>query len=417
LVGALPGRKRVYSDIGELRNSPTVQKWLEGLRAGPHRTTALYNFARFIRWRKARGLESDPKNLVEDCLAGTNRTLINHLNALVEYCQGGTFRESSLETRKKNFKDVVSFYRAHFITLPKARINGDSRLRVRTEITASKFLDFTKTVLLKARLTPKARAVILTMLQSGMDASTLAEVFNIFGYPQLVNHFGTDDFRNWDLRRCPVRIDLIRPKSQYRYYTFLDVDAIEALKDWLERRKTGTCSTMKVHRPKGPSDLPTSEPIFTKRDGRTITASNVGEIFRDSGKKAGVNVVPPERPDEFKGASNRYPFHSHEVRDTMITLARSANADISAINFFVGHSIDKLKYDRSPWNSEEYFRAEYLKVARPSLNIVSHFETSHSAATGSREIEEKLRAEFDARLRGLEAQMELLLSRQLPGVS
>lgn len=399
----MPGRKRVYNDIEDLRDSPTVRKWLEGLRAGPHRTTALYNFARFIRWRKAHGLESDPKNLVEDCLAGTNRTLINHLNALVDYCQGDTFRGSSLETRKKNFKDVVSFYRAHFITLPKARINGEPQLRVRTEITASKFLDFAKTVLLKARLTPKARAVILTMLQSGMDASTLADAFNIFGYPQLVNHFGTDDFRSWDVRRCPVRIDLVRPKSQYRYYTFLDVDAIDALKDWLEKRQTRTGSAIKVHKPKGPSDLPASEPIFTKRDGGAIAASNVGEIFRDSGKKGGVNTIPADRPGQFKGASNRYPFHSHEVRDTMITLARSVRADISAVNFFVGHSIDKLKYDKSPWDSEEYFRTEYLKVARPSLNIVSHFETSTSSASNNSETEAKLRSEFDARLRGLEA--------------
>lgn len=355
--------------------------------------------------------------LVEDCLTGTNRTLIYHLDALVEYCQGDTFRGSSLETRKKNFKDVVSFYRAHFITLPKAKINGESEMSVKTEITASKFLDFAKTVLLKARLTSKARAVILTMLQSGMDASTLAEIFNRFGYPQLVSHFGTEDFENWDVKHCPARIDLIRPKSQYRYYTFLDVDAIDALKDWVRKRQLRTGSTIVIHKLKGPSDLPTSEPIFIKRNGGPITASGVGEIFRDSGKKGGVNIVPKDKSPEFKGASNRYPFHSHEVRDTMITLARNAKADIFAVNFFVGHSIDKLKYDKSPWDSEEYFRNEYLKVARPFLNIVSHFEATPSEVLNASKIEEKLRAEFNSRLRSLEVQMEQYLSRQLPGVS
>ena len=222
LGNALGDRRRVYHDIEGLENSPSVRKWLGGLKAGPHRRTALYNFARYTRWRKNMALESNPERLVEDCLTGTNRTLIDHLGSLVEYCQGDTFSGSSLETRKKNFKDVVSFYRAHFITLPKARINGETEMSVRTEITASKFLEFAKTVLLKARLTSKARAVILTMLQSGMDASTFADVFNKFGYPQLVSHFGTEDFENWDIRRCPVRIDLMRPKSQYRYYTFLD---------------------------------------------------------------------------------------------------------------------------------------------------------------------------------------------------
>jgi hypothetical protein len=101
----------------------------------------------------------------------------------------------------------------------------------------------------------------------------------------------------------------------------------------------------------------------------------------------------------------------------MITLARNTKTDVSAVNFFVGHSIDKLKYDKSPWDSEEYFRAEYLRVARPALNIVSHLGAAHSGASSGDEIEAKLRAEFNDRLRGLEAQMELLLSKQLSGAS
>jgi hypothetical protein len=57
---------------------------------------------------------------------------------------------------------------------------------------------------------------MLVMLQSGMDASILAEVFNFHGYPQLARHFGTTDTGRWDAARCPVRIDLVRPKSQHR---------------------------------------------------------------------------------------------------------------------------------------------------------------------------------------------------------
>jgi hypothetical protein len=44
----LPGRKKVYDDIDALRGSRAVQKWLEGMRAGPHRKTALYNLARHL---------------------------------------------------------------------------------------------------------------------------------------------------------------------------------------------------------------------------------------------------------------------------------------------------------------------------------------------------------------------------------
>lgn len=160
--------------------------------SGSSQATALYNLARYLRWRRARGLEADPGVLAQECLSGTNRTLIELLNPLVEYCLGGTFDGSSLEIRKKNFKEVVSFYRAHYITLPRAKISGgEAGQCVGEEMTATKFLQLTKIVLLKARLTPKARAVILTMLQSGMDASTTMSVFKFYAYPQLIGYFGT----------------------------------------------------------------------------------------------------------------------------------------------------------------------------------------------------------------------------------
>jgi hypothetical protein len=124
---------------------------------------------RHLRWRKARELEADPDLLVERCLSGTNRSLIEHKGALVEYCQGGTFTGSLLETRKKNAKEVKSFNYAHSIPSPGVKINAvDSPQTVSTVITASKFLHFSNLVLLKVRLTAKARAVILVMLQCNL---------------------------------------------------------------------------------------------------------------------------------------------------------------------------------------------------------------------------------------------------------
>ena len=67
---------------------------------------------------------------------------------------------------------------------------------------------------------------------------------------------------------------------------------------------------------------------------------------------------------DFQGARNRYAWHSHEVRDTIRTLARG-KADQAVAEFIIGHSIDKLGYDKSPRNDPEYFRGEYLKLSRP----------------------------------------------------
>ncbi|WP_174448331.1 hypothetical protein [Conexivisphaera calida] len=65
-----------------------------------------------------------------------------------------------------------------------------------------------------------------------MDASTLALSFNYYGYPQIVNALG-DDPSKWDMSKCPAKIDVIRPKREFRYYTFLDIDAINAIKDYI----------------------------------------------------------------------------------------------------------------------------------------------------------------------------------------
>jgi hypothetical protein len=130
------------------------------------------------------------------------------------------------------------------------------------------------------------RSIILTAFQSGMDDSTLSEVFNFYGYPQLVKEFGTEDWRFWDTEKCPVKVILTRPKSQYRYYSFLDVDAIEALKAYLDVRG----ERIRVY----PSDnrclMRKSDPIYVARQDRPINPGVVNSVFREVGKRAGVNI-------------------------------------------------------------------------------------------------------------------------------
>jgi hypothetical protein len=60
---------------------------------------------------------------------------------------------------------------------------------------------------------------MLWIVQSGMDDSTFSELFNYVAYPQFVRHFGTEDHAAWSLEKCPVRVDLVRPKTGQRYYT------------------------------------------------------------------------------------------------------------------------------------------------------------------------------------------------------
>jgi hypothetical protein len=118
------GRPKVYTDLEEITGKESVRTWLQTLREGPSRKTASYSVARYLRWRKEKGLISDPDFLVNECLDGTNRTLIDHLKPIIEYSQ--SLRDALPATKIKAYKNVRSFYAANMVTLPKSKLKfGD----------------------------------------------------------------------------------------------------------------------------------------------------------------------------------------------------------------------------------------------------------------------------------------------------
>lgn len=394
------GGLRVYprEALEALASKPVVKRWLEGL-AKTNKAHSLYTLNRFVLWRLKKGLNADPHTWIRECEAGTVRTLKAHLQTLQDWVMSSEFEGSSRETRRKAWFRVRGLYEANMVPLPavKFRAPGTEIHQVKVQTTATEFLSMVKRVLSSGRLTVRDRSVILVMLQSGMDASTCAEVFNLIGYAQLVRFLG-EDFRSWDVRDCPVRIDLVRPKSGYRFYSFVDVDAVEALKEWLAFRERFV-GPIQVRGSSSPNALPESDPIWTDQYSDRLNGAGIGQIFRDAGKRAGVNVCNGPTP-AFKGARVRFPFHSHEVRDTLRTLARG-RADVAVAEFCIGHSIDKLHYDKSPWNDPEYFRREYLKISRPWLNPISGTVL---------QVRSEIEKEYAERLTRLEKEMAEILS-------
>jgi hypothetical protein len=180
------------------------------------------------------------------------------------------------------------------------------------------------------------------------------------------------------------------------------VDAIHALKDWLNVRKS-LFGPLAVRPSNNPSIRDTSDPIYITEYRKAVDAEFVSRMFYEYGVKAGVNMVPDERLPAYKGASRRYPFHSHEVRDTMVTLARRAKAELPVVNFFVGHSIDKYKYDKSPWDDPEHFREQYMLLS-PYLNVISHKETL---------VRENIERSIGSRMRVIEEENRELKARGL----
>src|SRR5271157_488577 len=195
------GRPRVYSvdTLEALASKPVVKRWREGL-AESSRKHALYCLNRYVIWLKKNGLNADPEAWIAECQNGTVRTLTSHVQTLQDWLKSAEFEGASVETYKKAWFRIRGLFEANMVPLPavKLRITGNGSRQVRIETTAFEFLEMVRKVLTAGRLTLRDRSIILTVLQSGMDASTAGSIFNRVGFPQLVNHFGTEDFRTWN---------------------------------------------------------------------------------------------------------------------------------------------------------------------------------------------------------------------------
>ena len=69
-----------------------------------------------------------------------------------------------------------------------------------------------------------------------------------------------------------------------RYYTFLDVDGLDCLKDRLTVRASKD-GEVKIRPQSSRSELATSDPIYLNSRGCPIVAESVGVIFRASGRR------------------------------------------------------------------------------------------------------------------------------------
>jgi len=152
----------------------------------------------------------------------------------------------------------------------------------------------------------------------------------------------------------PVRVDLYRRKTSgnkgQKYYTFLGEDAKTLIREWLSMR---------------PKVLPRYLFItFNKRKSKYVplTGRQLAEFITKLAKKLGLIQ------DTGLG---RYHIHAHEFRDLFKSLCTLSGINPVASEFFLGHKIDKLGYDKSPEYDEEWFRREYMKV-EPKLNVLSN---------------------------------------------
>lgn len=322
-----------------------VTQWLNELNP---RTAIDYGFyfQKYLIWLSERGYWTSAQKLLEDYeQIETTKEQYRHIDRLKEHLLE---KQTSANNRRNIWYAVRSFYAYHRTPLPRIPRHEMDRLFRPSEIDKRRALmmtpltlDEVRSLILNAPQPYKTALVLL--LQSGTGLAEFTQ-FNLEGWQPVIDRLDNPG---------PLRIDLYRQKTSRRrverYYTFIGADGKRQLQEWLQMRPT--------------CDEPALFVVYNKNRRRWVPLRGrlIGNMITKIGKRTGLIQA---------NELQRYHIHAHEFRDLFKSLCTLNGVNPVASEFFLGHRIDKLGYDKSPGYDVAWFQREYQKV-EPQLNILS----------------------------------------------
>jgi len=263
------------------------------------------------------------------------------LDLLQEYVSG---LDRALKGKKVIYTAVRSFFMHNRVELPRDpsfRVRG-SKPPVASKVTLRDLVDIVKSANLRDR------SIVLVKWQSMLDNERLVYVGRsltdqILGQIREGAH--------------PVRLEIPGRKSNDRgYYTFIGKDAVDALVAYFEKERGW---------PKP------GEPIWLQkaweRKVKGLSITGFGTTWLRLIRRIGL--IPRKKGP----VGSHYGYNPHEMRDIAKSLlhthAKKDGFDMDCAEFWLGHTVDPLGYDKF-YNDQEYVRKQYL-IAEKYLNILS----------------------------------------------
>ena len=326
-----------------------VEKWLNNVKGGskPAYKTGL---TLFCQWS---GL--NPTQLLDEAEEDRKKSrrergkpearLMEFYNYLINE------KKVAKKTATLYFTAVRSFYKWNgfplYVKTPKAAPKKENRKAVITPEIVKKLIDHAPTL--------RDRAIILFLFQGGFDVSTLCSL----NYGDVKNEL--------EAGKIPMMIYVVREKEEVEYFTFVGRDAVEALKAYLNDRRT-----------KG-EELKYDTPLFIKdkakrRKGERINPHHIQNMLRETAIKAGL--ITREEMDKV----DFNPYRPHALRAAFSSILRLNGFDPVLVEFMMGHSI--------PYNGA-YLIPPPEKVRQMYADLEAQFTIS-TALKDVSEIEEKL---------------------------
>lgn len=380
-------------------DDPCVRRWVKGLAASTveNRLPLMEDFFRFIGTRPSEAVDYMRKHPSD----------YKYVDLLHDWVDGNKYL--SVSSKMQRVSTGRGLFLANRAPLPKVwrhRFHSDKE-----PVICDLSVDDFKKILSSCSLS--FRAAFLVQFQSGSGIGELLYI-NTHHAEQVWN----------EIMMGKRIIQLSMPGRKHNrntrpYYTFIGADAIKALKNLFHSRgwKKDTV-------------------LFRNQYRKPITAQNLHTYFRNHAIKLGIikqftlpcpgcggetvrqrKTVDKVRqilyvctscdgefkPSEVGVSSNvkggiRYKMKTHELRDLFRTewhrAQTYAGVDADAGNFFMGHTIDALKYDKI-MRDKSYGLEQYRK-ALPFLNILSE---------DPRVVK---RSEIESRLESRDAEIEVL---------
>jgi len=384
-----PGRKKSTKTM----NSALIQRWLADQNRPSTKRLFRFYFSQFWTWSRSEGLFESPEAMLRDFERRNAREQYEHVENIKRFMRQLLEAGQSSNSRKTALTAIRNLYAFNHTPLPKI-LRSDLRKmfepgekeKVHALEKRPVRLDELKSALMEAE--EPYRTIFQTCYQSGMGLMEY-QLFNVKGWSQIKDQID---------KPGPVKITLFRQKvaetGVKTYYTFLGEEGKEAIKRWFRIRE------LKY----GP--MRDGEPIFltTNKFTKKVTAPATTTIQ--------INMIRCIRkaglvPKDAKGPFN---LHCHELRDIFKSMCTLAGVNNVASEFFLGHTLDKLGYDKSPDYDVEFFKNEYLKV-EPKLNL---WAAKPSDIVKEATFEKKLAevTELGDRVQRLENILTATLSRQ-----
>ena len=365
---------------------PCVRQMLSKLSSEKTKGPWLRRLFRYQEWLIGKGYFGSVAEALEDCRRAATDGKYRHVDLMQEYLnsfRGSLYYKDSIATI------IRGFYKKNRAELPREKVTYDRGMLIMAPSSTEEYIRPAEVwrMVADGRVPVRDKAMIAIVLTMGLDESTFVHQFNYYAYPQIVKALGSD-WNAWDAKRAPVQVSLVRPKTQNRFYSFLPARALVLLRDWLNVRKETTGSEVALRNEGG---VEVSDPLFVTTKGRPVDEAFVAKSILDASFKSGVQQRKP--------GVKRYRIHGHEFRDTFRTTCKVAGMDQAVAEFFIGHSIDVLGYDKSPWVYPEHFRKQY--------QLVEPYVCGEEQAV---RVQEERRKELEDRIGSLESSLARLTS-------